>query len=376
MATKYLESGTAATQGFEFYASTTGTVSSVATPAFTDSRSIEQDTSSPAASANVASATGVLADTGRRVAYAFRYDQTPAATNVIGLGAVTSGGTTVFNIRVTTGNKININPVGATAVDGTYVMTVNTWYHICVSYYITNSTTWKIVAYLHDANGTLLNTITAQTGTLTTTATSFLRLGVGISLGANHKAWFSDAYCDDGASSASQPDTGLIRVTAKRPFANGTTNGFTATGTPSGYGSGNAQYVNELPLSTTNYVSVVTVATPITEEYNIETPSDGDVNLNGATLVDYVGWIYYKTVLSETASIVVNGVNTAFVSTANTDTMLTQPANSTSYPAGTGTDIGMITSNTATTVTLYECGLLVAYKPVPTGVNIFPGIGF
>ena len=44
-----------------------------------------------------------------------------------------------------------------------------------------------------------------------------------------------------------------------------------------------------------------------------------------------------------------------------TNTMFTKAAGSTSYPGG-GTDIGVISSSSAATSTLYEGGIHIAYK--------------
>ena len=171
---------------------------------------------------------------------------------------------------------------------------------------------------------------------------------------------YSDHYIDN---SNALTDPGNIWVTAKRPNANGTTNDFvTQIGIAgSGYGTGHSPQVNERALSTTNGWSIVAVAAT-TEEYNIESAGTGDIDITGATIVDYVGWVYTSALISETGSIIVNNA-TSNISITSTNTMFTAVAGSTTYPAGTGTDIGEITSATATTVSLYECGIMIAYIP-------------
>jgi hypothetical protein len=109
---------------------------------------------------------------------------------------------------------------------------------------------------------------------------------------------------------------------------------------------------------------MVGAGSAVTEEYNVENVSTGDIDLTGATLFDWMGWVFAKSLASETASIVVGGTssNIALTSTA---TAFMAAKGSATYPAGTGTDIGLVTSTTVTTVSLYECGVQIAYTPAP-----------
>ncbi len=98
-----------------------------------------------------------------------------------------------------------------------------------------------------------------------------------------------------------------------------------------------------------------------TEEYTIEAASVGDINITGATIVDYMGWISAGASTSVTGSIVVGG-SASNVSLTTTITLFTKVKGSTTYPAG-GTDIGMVSSGSVGTDSLYECGIIVAYIP-------------
>lgn len=355
-ATTFMEPGTDATQDFTFYLSTTGTVASVTDQAKTGPRSIKCSTSNPAVTAIATSPISILTDTGSQVSFWFRFDTLPAATSIM-FALVNTTPTTSFAISILTNGTLQNIPTGGTAATGTTVLAVNTWYRICLSYFVTNTTTYAYKVYI---NGVLDSTTNA--GTLTATGSDRLRLANQSLSGINRNFWFDDIYAaTGGASSSSQPDTGDIRVTAKRPFSNGTVNGFTGSGTPSSYGTGNARYVNERPLSTTNFVSVVATGVT-TEEYNIENRNIGDVVLQGQSIVDYAGWVYANALLAETGSIVVNNV-TSNISLTSANTLFTAFAGSSVYPAGTGTDIGIITSALATTVTLNEAGMLFAYRP-------------
>ena len=359
-ATKFMESGSDATQGLEFYTATSGTVASATDQAHDGPRSIKCSTGAGPTLANCYKA-GILADTGRRISLWFRFDTAFAATAGIFSTPQSDGVTQVIVVQMTSSRTLILSPTGATSASGSTVLATNTWYRLALSYYITNTTTYTAKLYIHDSNNILLETLTANAGTLSLTTTNALSIRVGAPAGANRNVWFDSIFVDDGASSASQPDTGDIRVTAKRPFANGTTNGFTGTGAGSGYGSGNAVYVNEQPLNVATYVSVV-AAGVTTEEYNVEDRATGDVDLTGNAIVDLCGWLYAKAAMAETGSMVLNGA-TSNISLTSTTTMFQAYAGATSYPAGTGTDIGIVTTALATTVTLYEAGILVAYTP-------------
>ncbi len=352
-----MESGSDATQDFSFYGSTSGTVTSDTVQHHTGPRSIKLFTSNPAVNALVTSG-GVMSDSGTRISFWWMGD-TFAATGPTILN-FDDGANTIWGLMFNAGlNRLRSGPVGATAVDGTVPIATNTWYHITISYFITNSTTWQFKVYV---NGVLDST--ANSGTLTRTGTSRFQFRDGTGFGINATQWFDDVYVDNGASSSSQPDTGDIRVTAKRPNANGTTNGFTTQigAGGSGYGTGHSPQVNEQPLSQTNGWSMIGAGSAVTEEYNIENILTGDVNILGITPVDVQGWFYAKSLAGETTQMIVNGTNFSQAITS-TPTMYTKFTGATAYPAGTGTDIGITTDTSLTTVSLYEAGIQVAYKP-------------
>lgn len=356
--TTFLEAGTDETFGFAFYTASTN-ATSVTSPVNTGPRAIRLKGNIVGGQLN--SPTGILSDTGSQMSFYFRTDVLPASSSISFLQIKQAGGTLVYNMAIRSDGLILSAPTGATSVNGTTVLAVNTWYRICVSYYITNTTTFQFQVYVQPVNGSVILDSTANAGTLTNVTTSAFTFSSSNLTTRSH--YYDDIYtATGGASSSSQPDTGDIHVTVKRPFANGTTNGFTATGTPSGYGSGNAQYVNERPSNVNNYVSVVGVGSAITEEYNIENIATGDVDLRGVTIIDYMGWVLAKALATETGQIIVNGI-ASNISITTSDVLFTKVAGSTVYPAGTGTDVGIITSTTVTTVTLEECGMVFAYKP-------------
>ncbi len=300
---------------------------------------------------------GVLADAGSRLSFYVYFNVLPnGTTNIVALE--TSGFTNAINLKVTSAGILTLNVNGGAQIgsNGT-ALVAGMWYRICIAFTITSTSVNEFRVFVNGAPS-----ITGSNATLLGTGLSIVTIG-NISSNATSDMRSSDHYVDD---SSALTDTGNIWVTAKRPNANGTANNFvTQIGSGgSGYGTGHSPQVNERPLSTTNGWSVVAVGAT-TEEYNIEGKSVGDIDISTATILDYTGWVSAKALLSETASIIVNNSNSN-ISLTSTITLFTKIAGSSTYPASTGTDIGIITDATATTVSLYECGVLVAFIPKNT----------
>jgi hypothetical protein len=360
MASPFSEPGSDATFDLSLWSGTGGTVSSTTAQFHTGTHSIEVLSTS---TGNF-NRHGCLADAGRRVSFWLRFDTVPASTDAIFCSLASSGGAAdIILLYITSAGKVKNGPVGATAVTGTAVLAVNTWYQICACYSITNTTTYSCKIYV---NGVLDSTTNA--GTLTGTGTADLYLACDANFGTTKKCWFDDIYIDD-TSDGSYP--GAVLVTYKRPNANGTTNGFTTQigSGGSGYGTGHSPQVNEQPLSQTNGWSMVGAGSAVTEEYNVEGSTVGEVNLTGATIKSVMGWVFAKALANETASIVVDGTSSAVVPLTSTPlAFVKESPNPTALPAGTGKDIGLVTTTALTTVSLYECGIVVAYTAAASTV--------
>jgi hypothetical protein len=286
------------------------------------------------------------------------------------INACQNGLTGCIGVGINTNGTLRLCARNCTEKNGATVLTANTWYRVSLSYIITTSTNFGAKMYL---NGNLEASTTNADGTLGAVTTSRAQIGLTNSsidtwsVTPIMSVWVEDVYVDNRSD---QTDCGDVNVTAKRPNANGTTNGFTTQigSGGSSYGTGHSPQVNERPLSATNGWSMVGAGSAVTEEYNIESISTGDVDITGASIVDYSGWVYSKALTTETAQIIVNGVNSN-ISLTTTNTMFQQIAGSTTYPAGTGADIGEITATTLTTVSLFECGMVVAYIPASASAN-------
>jgi hypothetical protein len=275
-----------------------------------------------------------------------------------------------MGLGLNTNGTINFaNKGSASQANGSTTLVVNTWYRISLSYTDVTTSTWAAKVYINGAleintsagvqgNGSANSTASVSFGQNASSLGSFSTPGVST-------VWVDSMYIDNRTDLS---DCGNIDVTAKRPNANGTTTGFiTQIGSGgSGYGSGHTPQVNERPLSTTNGWSMVGTGSAVTEEYAIESVSTGDVDISSATIIDFMGWVYVKALIAETASIIVAG-SSSNISVTTSNAMFTKAAGSATYPAG-GTDIGVTTSTTVTTFSLYECGVLFAYTPVIASV--------
>ncbi len=371
----FLDPGTDATQDLTFYpnidVSSGGTVTSATDQFHTGSRSLKID-SGTGHTTFAATGDGVCADAGGAFSCWMMLSATPSSNMfLVGVGQ-TLFNSLVLGIGVTTGGKIELlNGVGAAAIIGavgTTTVSATTWTRMAMAWVITSTTNWSCKVYINgvlemtrgNADATLLHT---GLGEFCPTIAKALAADTTTALAV----WYDDIYVDNRTDLT---DPGDIRVTAKRPIANGTTNGFTTQigSGGSGTGTGHSPQVNEQPLSQTNGWSMVGAGSAVTEEYNVQSLSAGDVDLTGQTIVDWMGWIFAKALASETASLIVGGT-TSNVALTSTPTLFMAAKGSSTYPAGSGSDVGLITTTAITTVSLYECGVLVAYTPA-TAVSI------
>lgn len=296
----------------------------------------------------------ICQDAGARFSFWVYLNALPAAVASV-FDVLTSGNGAIFVLRFTSAGVMQLFSSGVQLGSNGGTVTTGSWHRISIAYTITSTTVYTFNAWLDGVAS--LNV--SNTGTLSSTGSSKIFLG-NISADTTLDMRSSDHYIDD---SNALTDPGNIWVTAKRPNANGTTNGFTTQigSGGSGYGTGHTPQINERPLSTTNGWSMIGAGSAITEEYTIESASTGDIDISGTTIVDYMGWAYAKALVGETASIIVGG-SSSNISLTNANTMFTKVAGSSTYPAG-GTDIGVITTTALTTVSLYEAGIAVGYIP-------------
>ncbi len=350
MATKFLEPGGDATFDFTLWpGSSGGSVIASDIVHGTHPRSIQ-------AVANVvnyvATAAAVVADAGGRYSFFVYVTALPGATTTLA-SLVDSGGGTVASLRLTSAgvlqawsNSAQIGTNGATLSTGQ-------WYRISLAWTITSTTVNRFEVWVDGSSS-----ISITNATLGGTGVSRFRAG-NISGNATFDARFSDFYIDD---SAALTDTGTVWVTAKRPNANGASNQWTTQigAGGSGYGTGHSPQVNERALSATNGWSIQNAATQ-TEEYTIEGAATGDIDISGASIVDYMGWVRAKVGVASVGHLIAGG-NAATINVTTSYASYTFIRGSTTYPSGTDA-IGMDTNAVNQLFSLVECGIVVAYIP-------------
>lgn len=297
----------------------------------------------------------LVADAGARISFYLYIVAYPTSNSII---RVNNSGTASFNLNLSSTGALSLNNGAGTALCAPTAspnLALNSWYRVSFAYTVTSTTVNEFRLFI---DGKLVGTGTNKT--VSTTGINSFYLG-NVNGTANMDIRVSDVYVDD---STALTDTGDMWVTAKRPNANGTANNFTTQigSGGSGYGTGHSPQVNERPSSDTNGWSVAAVAAT-TEEYNIESKSTGDIDITKATIQSVMGWVRVKSLIAETAQIVLDSATSNIASTTTITTF--KKVGGSSYPAGSGTDIGVVSSATVTTISLYECGVVVAYTPPP-----------
>lgn len=306
---------------------------------------------------------GVAADAGTRVSFYLYLVALPSADAMILQASNAGSGTVIFKLMLTSVGVLKIidpNTLIQKGTNGTTLST-GTWYRISVAYTFTSTTVNRVEQFV---NG--ISSISITNASWTAIGTD--NFGFGNNDGnSTLDVRNSDFYVDN---SSSLTDPGDIWVTAKRPFSNGTTNGFTTQvgAGGSGYGTGHAPQVNERPLSTTNGWSMVGAGSAITEEYTIEGASVGDMDISGKTLVDWAAWVSSGATVGELASIITGGARSTY-QCGTVTRLVTAYKGSTTYPAG-GTDVGVLTTTALSTLSLFEAGVLIAFLGPPNSASV------
>jgi len=361
MATIFLEPGGDADYGIGFWTNESGTPA-VATDFVHGShiKSIKYPTGATAPTLGVR---GAASDAGGRFSFWIYLNAASTSTNTFMGLCQASFGTDIAKLKLTSAGILQLTNGSNTQIGSNGpTLATGQWYRITFCWKITSTTVNQFAVFVN--GGTVAISVTNTTlGAVTSNELYIGNAGGDTTLDMRS----SDHYIDN---SNALTDPGNIWATAKRPVSNGTSVGFTTQigSGGSGYGTGHTPQVNERPNSDTDGWSIIGAGSAVTEEYNIEGQSIGDINISGSTIVDYMGWVRSKALASETAQIIVNGASSNIALTSTT-AFFTKIAGSATYPAGTGSDIGEISSTTVTTVSLYECGVVVAYIPAVVSNN-------
>jgi hypothetical protein len=367
-----LESGTSATQDMSFYTlssvSATVTITSSTQSLAGSGRSLAFNTSTTAGVAGsnylgnggTGAANTYLVATGSRCSFYYRFTTLSASKHII--ISVQSGAASAFRIALNSSGNLAIYTGTTLLATGTSTLSINTDYRISFYVTVTSTTVNFMQVFL---NGTAEVSCTNQTIAVSTIQN--LQFGSPSSGWAiSSSFYYAHIYVDTGSATT---DTGDIRITYKRPYSSGTTNAYsTSTGAGSGYGTGFAPWVNEQPNSSSDCRTTSMTSSAITEEYNIEGITAGATDLTGSTIVGQMGWLWGYSGTSALYTTILSGATTTALANWTTTNGLIFAVNSSStYPAGTGTDIGVKTATSAGYSTkLFGAGILFAYLPVTT----------
>jgi hypothetical protein len=305
---------------------------------------------------NLQDPSGTIADSGGRFSKYIYLAALPTATASFIYLYNSSVGARV-SLRLTTAGVLQLWSGSATSQLGSNGPTLATgqWYRISGAFTITNSTTNRFEIFV-DA----VSAISVTNATIPGTGVNQIRCG---NLGTDATLDFrmDDSYAE---TNSSLTDPGNVQVTAKRVFANGTLNQLTTRigAGGSGYGTGHAPQMNERAANQTNGWSLTGSGSAVTEEFNLEGLTAGDKDLTGVTIVAVMGYVVAKAGSAQTCQIIVDGTTTNISVTTGFKTFVQMSASAT-YPAGTGSDIGLVTSTGSVLFSLTECGVVVAFMP-------------
>jgi hypothetical protein len=360
MAILFLESGTDATQGIEFFTSSSGTVASSTTTSVTGPRAV-RCTSGGAGAAAWVQRTGIIADSGGRLSLRVRVSAIPTANQPVATVFNVALSSSVFFLRLISSGVLELAAVGAGTTPDLGTLSVNTWYRLSIAWVLTATNNYTIKAWLDGANEV---TITQADGNLTGLigGSGPLRMGwTNAGVGNSVTTDIEDIYVDD---STALTDPGDVHVTYKAPTTTNANNFDTTGGTGA---------VNERPISTTNYKQHAAISSA-TQNYAIQDAATGDCHIAGLTLLGYGAWIWAKGTAggAGTPKITNNGADTAIVLTASA-ALYTNYVASSSYPSNAAT-VGMVATNNADDTFLYECGMLIAYTTERSD-NLLPLLG-
>lgn len=277
----FMESGSDATQGLEWWDGSGGTVTSDSSIKNTGPRSIKFiQTISVVALQKL-----TIASRGSgTLSFYIQLTTTPAANTYFAFLGNSSG----WSIGRDTSNRLILSEGTTVRGTGTTALDNNVWALVQISWSWTNSTTNTFKVWL---NGVL--EINASNITMSQGQTS-MTMQFTNGNGANGDAtYLDDVYLDDVFNSNYPGD---IRVTAKLP-ASLNTNNFDTLG-----GSGTNRYdrVSDRPLSVTNYIQHA-AASDVQENFGLQASSAGDVDISDKFVVGYCGWVYAKRGAFDTA---------------------------------------------------------------------------
>jgi len=294
MAITFIEAGSDATGGLEFYTSSGGfTPTSSSTFANTGTRSIRCQGNGK----SFVQKNDILAKAGRRIQKYFRLTNLPLNQTVL-LEAI-GDNSEVYSVRVTPGGVIQLFANGIQVGSDGATVTTGVWYRLTLAYAITSLTVNSAKCWIDGAN-----LITATDVTLGADTPNHLRLGfiTNPGLTSTQYLYFDDVYVDD---STAVTDPLAINVTNKKPNALSTNNFDTVVGaTP----TNRWDNVSEFPANLSNGFKHI-ATTDVTESFGVQAVNAGDEDITGLTVLGRAAWILSKRGIEDGAFTQILGHN-------------------------------------------------------------------
>lgn len=314
----------------------------------------------------------VMVDAGSRVSFRFKTDLLPSATTGTSVvqAKTSSGGSIGWNLALDSAGKLRIlNGAGTTLIGpSSIVLAINTEYRISFAYTMIG-TALTINVYV---DGSLALAGTAVTASTTGLGTLLFTVTTGTP--ASRSYWFKDVYVDDGTDRA-DPNGGHangIRLTYKRPIANGSLGNTMSTpvGTTSGVGTGRSGYVNYRPPTASNRLTHTNAATLAIDTFQVEGAAAGAVDLSAKTLIGRSAWWWTAGVATD---VLIDDGTETIPGLVSGVAVYHRPTTASAYPTNADAVGWKRPTVSATTGILSGAGMVFAYTDAdPTVIS---GVG-
>jgi hypothetical protein len=345
----WAEPGSSPTETLGLFTSSSGTVTSDGSVTILGQRTILGDSGGGAGVAAYVQRNGVLGANGR-LTFRLKFSALPSADCGI-LDTLSSANGFQFRIFLRSTGVLRLVGNSTTLATGSTVLSVNTEYRLTLCWTIASTSVNESRIYIDDAASP---ECTASNATLPAASSDRFRCGwtqtnVG---GSNKLINVAQFYMDDGST---LDNTGDVRVTAKLPAAAHTQDVAWTT-----FGTG---AINERPINQANRRILTGAGDTGLELYHVQARSVGDVDLTGATVVGFYGWVQAGRSSGGyvgTDRLVSSGVSTTVALTTSGTAYQETPQTTSTYP----TTIGMQRTVADTPDALfYEAGVVVVYTP-------------
>lgn len=291
-ATVFMESGTDATYGFEFYdrtaTSNNATVGSNGTSPITGPRDMRFDSGAGFFGEASVQLDNVLSLTSRRISFNIKFTNfgnssagwVPFLQWDYGSPVNTAG----LRVAVTNGGRLKLLKGDAVLSEGSTTLSPGVVYRISLAYVYTDPTVNEWRVFLDDSSTPEL---TASNVSYAPVGINRLALGITTAPAAQTIWQIDDVYIDD-SNSLQNPSLSGLKVTAKRAGGLGSENNLFPIGTY----TNRWDSISERPLSESN--GFEGGGAGAAENFILESASAGDVDISPGTIIARSAWVWAK----------------------------------------------------------------------------------